>query len=223
MQALAQRLLLIALIALSTEAWSATKRIGIMVFDGVLTSDITAPIEVFGIASKQSWFSNYEIITINVGEAEHIRTEEGLILKVDSHLSKVPEVDVLLMPSSYTMKPLLQNKQLLDYIRQTAQQADWMASNCSGALVLAEAGILDGKKATTWAGGEQDLANHYPKVDVQYDTNYVIDGNVITSNGSVVSYQAAIALLESMTSKSKADEVRAALQMQRVWKSGATD
>ena len=59
-------------------AWSADKRIGIIVFDGVLTSDITAPIEVFGIASRKSWFSDYETITINVGSQDTITTEEGL-------------------------------------------------------------------------------------------------------------------------------------------------
>jgi len=121
------------------------------------------------------------------------------------------------MPSSYHMEPLLKNKDLIQYIKDTAKQAEWMASNCSGAFVLAEAGILSGKKATTWAGGESDLKNDYPEVDVQFDTNFVIDGNVITSNGSVVSYQAAFALLEKMSSESRAEEVREALQSKRLW------
>jgi transcriptional regulator GlxA family with amidase domain len=202
----------------ATPAMADDKRIGIIVFDGVLSSDVTAPIEVFGIASKKSWFSDYETLVINVNESDLITTEEGLTLKVDAHVKDRPEVDVLLMPSSYDMDALLENQQLIDYIQQTAKTADWMASNCSGAFVLAEAGVLDGKKATTWAGGESDLEHAYPKVDVQFDTNYVIDGNVITSNGSVVSYQAALALLEQMSSKGRAKEVEEALQMQRVWK-----
>ncbi|MFC3152303.1 DJ-1/PfpI family protein [Litoribrevibacter euphylliae] len=205
-------------VAMSTPAMADDKRIGIIVFDGVLSSDVTAPIEVFGIASKKSWFSDYETLVINVGDSELITTEEGITLKVDAHVKDRPKVDVLLMPSSYDMDPLLENQQLIDYIEQTSKTAEWMASNCSGAFVLAEAGVLDGKKATTWAGGESGLESAYPKVDVQYDTNYVIDGNVITSNGSVVSYQAALALLEQMSSERKATEVREALQMQRVWK-----
>ncbi|GAA3576214.1 MULTISPECIES: DJ-1/PfpI family protein [Marinobacter] len=196
----------------------ADKRIGIIVFDGVLTSDITAPIEVFGIASKKAWFSDYDVITINVGDGATVTSEEGLTLAVDAHLSDRPEVDVLLVPSSYDMDPLLENKDLIGYIRELEPKIEWLASNCSGAFVLAEAGVLDGRKATTWAGGEGDLEDDYPAVDVQYDTNYVIDGNVITSNGSVVSYEAALALLAQMSSEGRADEVRAALQMQRVWK-----
>jgi len=201
----------------STQALAADKRIGIIVFDGVLTSDVTAPLEVFGVASKKSWFESYEVITINVSNSDHIVTEEGLNLLVDDHLKNRPAVDVLLMPSSYDMQPLLENQALLQYLRDTAKQADWMASNCSGAFVLAEAGLLTGKKATTWAGGEAGFQSDYPQVDVQFDTNYVIDGKVITSNGSLVSYQAAFALLEQMASSSKADEVREALQTQRLW------
>ncbi|GLQ33561.1 DJ-1/PfpI family protein [Litoribrevibacter albus] len=203
---------------MSTPAMADDKRIGIIVFDGVLSSDVTAPIEVFGIASKKSWFSDYETLVINVGESELITTEEGITLKVDAHVKDQPKVDVLLMPSSYDMDSLLENQALIQYIQKTSKTADWMASNCSGAFVLAEAGVLDGKKATTWAGGESDLESAYPKVDVQFDTNYVIDGNVITSNGSVVSYQAALALLEQMSSERRAKEVEEALQMQRVWK-----
>jgi len=210
-------ILLIGL-ALGASASAADKRIGILVFDGVLSSDVTAPIEVFGIASKQSWFSDYETLIINVGNKSSVTTEEGIRLLVDAKLQDQPEVDVLLMPSSYDMDPLIENQALISYIQNTAKHAEWMASNCSGAFVLAEAGVLEGKKATTWAGGESDLATAYPNINVQYDTNYVIDGNVITSNGSVVSYEAALALLEEMSSKSRAEEVKTALQMQRVWK-----
>jgi len=205
-------------IALASNAIAADKRIGILVFDGVLTSDVTAPIEVFGIASKQSWFSDYKTLVINVGQDKSVTTEEGIRLLVDATLQDQPSVDVLLMPSSYDMESLIENQDLISYIQKTAEGAEWMASNCSGAFVLAEAGVLEGKKATTWAGGESDLAKAYPNVNVQYDTNYVIDGNVITSNGSVVSYEAALALLEEMSSKSRAEEVKSALQMQRIWK-----
>ncbi len=231
-----QLMILLTLVCLTfaSQSWSADKRIGIVVFDGVLTSDITAPIEVFGIASRKSWFSDYETITINVGDNNTIATEEGLTLKVDAYLRDRPEVDVLLLPSRYDMGPLLENKALISYIKDTSSKAEWMASNCSGALLLAEAGVLNGRSATTWAGGESDMAKDYPQVKVQYDRNYVIDsyvidsdvidssnaagGNVITSNGSVVSYEAALALLSQLASQDKAEEVKTALQMQRVWR-----
>lgn len=203
---------------MTTSVQAGDKRIGIVVFDGVLTSDVTAPLEVFGIASRKSWFNDYEVIAINVSKGKTIKTEEGLTLGVDAHVKDMPEVDVLLIPSAYEMDHLLTNTQLISYIQKTAKTAEWLASNCSGAFVLAEAGVLDGKKATTWSGGEKQMAKAYPAVHVLEDTNYVIDGNVITSNGGVVSYQAALALLQEMASESRAEEVEETLQMERVWR-----
>lgn len=194
----------------------AKKTIGIIVFDGVLTSDVTAPIEVFGVASKKSWFTDYEVVVINVGKEKEVETYEGLRMLVDSSISDSPKVDVLLVPSTYDMDPLLNNSNLISYIQDTAKQADWMASNCSGAFLLAKSGILDGKKATTWFGGEKELKDSFPSVKVQFDKNYVVDNKVITSNGGLVSYQAALALLSEIASPSKADEVAEALQYQRI-------
>lgn len=203
------------LICATQMAQAESKKIGILVFDGVLTSDVTAPLEVFGVASRKSWFSEYTPVVINVKNNRSIITEEGLSLNTDSWIGDNPDVDVLIIPSSYSMKPLIHNEQLISYIKQTAKHAQWMASNCSGAFLLGEAGILDNLKATTWAGGEKELQNAYPKINVQFDQNVVVDRNVITSNGSLVSYQAALVLLGKMTSESKANEVAEALQYKR--------
>lgn len=137
---------------------------------------------------------------------------------VDGNIYEEHQLTVLLLPSSYEMKPLLNNKDLIKFICTQASHVDWLASNCSGSYLLAEAGLLDGKKATTWAGGEADLQKQYPEVKVQSDSNYVVDGNIITSNGSVVSYTAAVKLLSLMSSESLANEVFEALQMGRLVK-----
>lgn len=200
---------------MASSVYAESKKVGVVVFDGVLTSDVTAPLEVFGVASKLSWFSDYEVITIGVNSTQQITTEEGLTIGVDTWIGDAPKLDVLLLPSSYNMNPLLKNNALIQFIQSHAKQVDWLASNCSGSFLLGEAGVLDGKKATTWAGGESDLQQAYSAIDVQFDTNVVVDGNVITSNGSVVSYQAALTLLKMMTSESKANEVAEAIQYAR--------
>ncbi|MBU2908293.1 DJ-1/PfpI family protein [Vibrio splendidus] len=205
----------ISLFLLAPTASAKNKKIGILVYDGVLTSDVTAPLEVFGVASRLTWFSDYDVVTISVTDRPTVVTEEGLNIGVDAWIGDKPQLDVLILTSSYSMEPLLNNKTLINYIASTAKQAEWMASNCSGAYLLAEAGVLDGKQATTWAGGEVDFQDDYPKVKVLADTNYVIDDKVLTSNGSLVSYQAALKLLNLMSSQSKAQEVADALQYSR--------
>lgn len=215
MKSLLLKLVFLVFYAVSVNSQAADKIIGIVVFDGVLSSDITAPAEVFGIASKKSWFSDYKVQFINVADRASITTEEGITINVDAYLSQQPEVDVLLIPSSYEMKPLINNQELGQYIKASQQRGAWLASNCSGAFVLAEAGVLEGKRATTYSGGERGFQRAFPGVKVQHDSNYVIDGKIITSNGSVVSYQAALVLLEQLAGKAKANEVKDALQMGR--------
>ena len=207
--------ILILCVAIAAPGHAADKRIGILVYDGVLTSDVTAPLEVFGIASRLTWFSDYEPVTISVAKQDTITTEEGLTIGVDAWIGDATDLDALIVTSSYDMDPLIGNSKLIRFIKATSTESAWMASNCSGAYLLAEAGLLDGKQATTWAGGEAELQKHYPKVNVQENRNFVVDGNVITSNGSLVSYQAALKLLSLMSSKSKAQEVADTLQYSR--------
>lgn len=199
-----------------SSANAAASKIGILVFDGFLTSDVTAPIEVFGAATKKAWFSSYEVVTISTSDNKEVVSEEGLRIIADKTISDDIMLDVLIVPSAYNMDGFLENKKLIRYIKKQSQSASWMASNCSGALLLGEAGVLDGKKATTWAGGERGLAKAYPGIKVQYDKNVVVDDKVITSNGGPVSYQAAFELLTKLSSEKFSKEISEAIQFNRL-------
>ncbi len=209
------KIIWVLMITLSS-AHAAEKRIGILVFDKVLTSDVTAPLEVFGAASKKAWFSSYTVFTIATTQKKNIRTEEGLTIVADKTIYDDVKLDVLIVPSAYKMDAHIKNKEIIAFIKKQQQSNAWMASNCAGAFLLGEAGILDGKKATTWFGGEESLKKAYPKIDVQFDQNVVLDDKVITSNGGPVSYQAAFLLLEKLSSKDYALEIMEAIQYGRL-------
>lgn len=211
-------ILLTALLVSFANAVNASSKIGILVFDGFLTSDVTAPIEVFGAATKKSWFSSYEVVVISVSRNKTVISEEGLQVLANKTIYDDLELDVLIVPSAYDMDDVLNNTNVISFIKKQRGSAQWLASNCSGAFLLGEAGVLDGKKATTWAGGEKRLARAYPKANVQYDQNVVVDGNVITSNGGPVSYQAAFALLAKLSSESFAREISSSIQFDRLLK-----
>ncbi len=72
---------------------------------------------------------------------------------------------------------------------------------------MGQAGVLDGRRATTYVGGEKSLQKMFPKAKVQYDQQVVTDGNLITSNGAVISYEASLLLLEKLAGASLAQEV----------------
>lgn len=207
---------IMALLIPASLASAGSSKIGILVFDKFLTSDVTAPIEVFGAATKKSWFSSYEVVVISATKNRTVRSEEGLTVIADKTIYDKLNLDVLIVPSAYEMDGFLGNKNLISFIKRQGLSALWMASNCSGAFLLGEAGILDGKKATTWAGGEGNLAKSYPKINVQYDQNVVIGNKVITSNGGPVSYQAAFALLTKLSSEKFSKEISESIQFDRL-------
>jgi transcriptional regulator GlxA family with amidase domain len=197
-------------------AQAASSKIGILVFDNFLTSDVTAPLEVFGAATRKAWFSSYEVILVSATKEKSVVSEEGLRVVADNTIYDDIKLDALIVPSAYEMDHLLKNKDLVGFIQKQGQTASWMASNCSGAFLMGEAGIYDNKKATTWAGGEKSLAAAYPKIKVQLDQNVVVDDKVISTNGGPISYQGAFELLAKLSSKKYADEIAAQIQFNRL-------
>ena len=200
-----------------TSAFAATKSIGILVYDDLLGGDVTAPVEVFGAASKNSWFSDYEVKLISIKRDKKITTAEGLtLLATNTIYDENLDLDVLMLPSRYYMSELISNKELVSFIQKQAAKVEWIASNCSGSMLLGESGVVDGYSITTWAGGESELQGAYPKLKVVTDQNVVIDRNLISSNGSVVSYEAALVLLSKLSSEKKAKDIEDYIQLTRL-------
>ena len=197
-------------------AFANANTIGVLVFDGFLTSDVTAPIEVFGAAVKKPAFSSYKLMVISATKEKNVISEEGLRIVADKTIYDDPKLDVLVVPSSYSMEKFVKNTDLINFIKKQSQWASWMTSNCAGAFLLGAAGVLDGKHATTWAGGEKQLAASYPKIKVEFDKNVVVDDKVITSNGGPVSYQAAFELLSKLSSEKFAKEISDSIQYSRL-------
>jgi transcriptional regulator GlxA family with amidase domain len=190
--------------------------IGIIVFDGVLTSEVIGPAEVFAIAGRQHWFQGTRVLLIGVEAQPTVQTEEGIRLSVDATIADAPALDVLLIPGGNDMTPLLRHEALNTFIRKQDTAATWLGSVCAGAFLLGTAGVLNGKRATTWFGGEDRLQTQFPSIQVVRDQPVVLDNRRITANGGLVSYQAALVLLGQLTSAAHVREVYAHLGMDRL-------
>jgi transcriptional regulator GlxA family with amidase domain len=186
------------------------------VFDGVLTAEVIDPAEVFGIASKQDWFKEAKVLLIGINHQPAIRTEEGIQLAVDATIDDDLTLDVLLVPGGNDMSPLLEHEKLNAFIQKQEENAQWIGSVCAGAFLLGNAGVLDGKQATTWFGGEASLQSQFPAIQVVHDKPVVLDQRRITANGGLVSYRAALVLLGQMSNAEHAKEVYENLGMDRL-------
>lgn len=157
-------------------------RVGIFIFNEVEVLDFAGPFEVFSLALKNNK-KIFEVITIGeTGEA--ISARNGLKVIPNAKFSDNLSLDILIIPGGYGAEEFeIRNRVTLDWILQQSQQVEILASVCTGALLLAECGILDGKKATTHWMDIDRLIKEYPEVDVQKNVKFVDEGNILTSGG----------------------------------------
>lgn len=113
---------------------------------------------------------------LGVEQQPTICTEEGLRLTVDATIADDLALDVLFVPGGNDISHLLQHQELNAFIQKQEEKALWLGSVCAGAFLLGNAGVLDGKQATTWLGGEASLQSQFPAIEVVYDKPVAHEG-----------------------------------------------
>ncbi|MCO8123104.1 DJ-1/PfpI family protein [Stieleria sp. TO1_6] len=194
--------------------------IGLIIYDDVLQTDITAPIDVFAKPSEDGK-QLFNVITI-AETYDVIVSEEGLKMLPDYTFDNSPKLEIVIVPSAYDMTENVKNSRLVQFVRSQNENTRYTVSNCAGASLLGEAGVADGRKIVTWIGGGNDLQKNYPKLKVQDDAklSFVEDGKFLSSNGNLTSYISALELLEKLTSKEHRKFVESYLYLERLqnWK-----
>lgn len=171
------------------------KTVAMLLYPGVLLLDVAGPLEVFSVANRFLCSSNqYQIITV-AAEAEPMRASNGARLLADKTIEEAATgFDVLLVPGGpeayIAGKPLL-----AAWLNRTAQQSAEYGSICTGAFLLGEAGLLDGRRVTTHWNYKDRLMQAYPKAIVDADQIYVRDKNLITSGGVTAGIDMALAIV----------------------------
>ncbi|WP_322550513.1 DJ-1/PfpI family protein [Flavobacterium psychraquaticum] len=194
--------------------------IGVLMYDDVLTTELTAPIDVFTKLTEDGK-QLFNVITI-AESYDFIVSEEGLKMFPDYILTNTPKLDILIVPSAYDMTLQVKNKNLVDFIKSQNNNTQYTVSNCAGASLIGESGIANGKKIVTWIGGGEDLQKKYPLLKVQDDKNvsYMEDGKFLSSNGNLASYISSLELLEKLSNKKHRKFVESYLYLDRLqnWK-----
>ncbi|MFE1485920.1 GlxA family transcriptional regulator [Streptomyces sp. JUS-F4] len=164
----------------------------VVLFDGVQSLDVSGPMEVFSGASRSPGVS-YDLRTASL-DGRPVRSTSGLTLVPDSSLADAPAPHTLLVPGGQGTRG--SQPGLTGWLREHAPRAERLVSVCTGALLLAEAGLLDGHRVTThWYYCER-LARDYPAVEVDPEPIFVRDGRLATSAGVTAGIDLALALVE---------------------------
>jgi transcriptional regulator GlxA family with amidase domain len=178
-------------------------RIGILVFDDVEELDFVGPLEVFGVASRLD--GGIEIILL-AKDGKRVRGRYGLKVQPDHSISNCPSLDLLVVPGGKGAREQARfDPEILSFVRAHAGRMP-IASVCTGALILAEAGLLKGRKATThWSA--LDTLRQYPEVDVKEGVRFVRDGSIATSAGISAGIDLALAIVKDVYGEETAKQV----------------
>jgi transcriptional regulator GlxA family with amidase domain len=181
---------------------SHQRKIAIIAYPGVDILDLAGPMEVFSFASlniQQQQSSSKPVYQTEILAEKPgvIRTMFGLDIVAQRAYSDVnEEIDTLLVPGSADIQAIMRDPLLPRWIAKIAPKVRRIASICSGAFLLAEAGLLKNRNATTHWYFSNQLASDYPDIHVDSNRIFICDGNIYTSGGITSGIDLALALVE---------------------------
>jgi CubicO group peptidase (beta-lactamase class C family)/putative intracellular protease/amidase len=179
-------------------------RVAILLFEGVELIDYTGPWEVFGQAG-------FVVHTV-AEKAGPVTTTFGQRVLPDYTLADSPPADILLIPGGNVSDALLANEPVVRWIRASARDARHVMSVCTGAFLLARAGLLDGQTATTFHKSLDNLARYAPRTRVVHDRRFVDNGKVLTTAGLTSGIDGALHLVARIKGKGAAQQTALGLE-----------
>jgi transcriptional regulator GlxA family with amidase domain len=190
------------------------RRVAVMMFDDVEVLDFAGPFEVFGVARTLSGEFAFEVFTVAL-ERRLVVARNGLQVLPHTDVEHAGRVDVLVVPGGMGTRREMRNDTMLNVVRDMSASADLTLSVCTGALVLAAAGLLRGLAATTHYGALHEL-RALDCGDVLPQARVVDNGRILTSAGVSAGLDAALHIVRRLIGEAAAAET--ARYMQYDWR-----
>jgi transcriptional regulator GlxA family with amidase domain len=188
------------------------RNVAVFVHEGVELLDFAGPAEVFTAAGRRA----FNVYTVAAAEGDVV-SEGFLTVKPRYTFANCPKPDIIVLPGGNTRVPLA-DERVLAWIRKAAPEAEVVMSVCTGAFLLAKAGLLDGKEATTHWGSIEALRRVAPKATVHADRRVVDNGRVVTCAGVSAGIDGALHVVERLLGQTTAKET--ARYMEYRWEPG---
>ena len=183
--------------------------VAFLIIDGVFNTELTAPYDIYHHTIFRDSIKAMNVFTVS-NKSTTVKTFEGLKIQPDYNylIDKLPHIDILVVPSAeHNLDTDLENKSLLNFVRETSKSASYITSHCDGAFVLAKSGILNGIESTTFPEDIGAYKEMFPELVIHDSVLFVHDDKFITSAGGAKSFEASLYLCEILYGKKVADEL----------------
>ncbi len=191
------------------------RTVGVLLFERFELLDVFGPLEMLGMLEEDF------AIRLVSEQAEIVDSAQGPRVEVHDYLVDHHPYDVLLVPGGMGTRREVENRALLDWLAQAAGRAEIVASVCTGSALLAKAGVLDGKRATTNKNAFDWVASQGLQVDWQRRARWVEDGKFFTSSGVSAGMDMALALVARLCGIDRARQ--AAHDAEYIWNEDSAD
>lgn len=199
---------------------STTRNLAILIFTEAEVLDFCGPFEVFSVANRFTEPAAFRVFTV-AEQLGPVLARGGLSVNPQYSFADCPRPDVLLVPGGQGTRTKMNNPAVIEWIRQTAESAELVLSVCTGSLLLAKAGLLDGLEATTHHGAIDLLQSIAPKTTVHADRRFVDNGRVVCSAGIAAGIDMSLHVVGRLYGADVAH--RTARQMEYPWTAEAEE
>jgi transcriptional regulator GlxA family with amidase domain len=192
----------------------STRNLAILIFEDVEVLDFCGPFEVFSVANAFTAPPAFHVFTV-AEKPGPVLTRGGLSVNPHHRLPDCPRPDLLLVPGGQGSRQEMNNTVLTDWIKARSQEAELVLSVCTGALLLAKAGLLDGLEATTHHGAIDLLRRVAPQTTIPVARRLVDNGRVICSAGIAAGIDMSLHVVARLLGREVAEKT--ARQMEYPW------
>ena len=192
---------------------STRYNVAFLIMDGVYNTELTAPFDIFQHTVFRENIKAMNVFTV-ANTLDPIVTFEGMRILPDYNYvnDSLPAIDILVVPSAeHHLDTDLEDTTMIQFVKDVDKEAQFITSHCDGAFVLAKAGLLDERVATTFPNDVDAMRNMFPDLDIRKEVLFVHDGKYITSAGGAKSFEAALYLCEHLYSKKIAQSLAGGL------------
>jgi len=191
-----------------------TRNVAILIFDEVEVLDFCGPFEVFSVTGRRDNLEPFNVYT--VAEAKRpVLARNKLSVNPSYSIADCPQPDILLVPGGFGTRREMHNASIIDWIKNCACSGELILSVCTGALLLAKAGLLDGLSATTHHGAIELLKEIAPNTKVLDDQRVVDNGKIILSGGVAAGIDMSFYVVSRLLGSSFAEEAAQYMEYDR--------